>query len=75
MTDVAAQMTFVLVGAGPTGVELAASLAHLVNVTLRRNFRRTDPSKSAIILLDAGKQVLPTSAEVPSRKVTRRLTN
>jgi len=70
----ARQMTFVLVGAGPTGVELAASLAHMVNVTLRRNFRRIDPSQSAIILLDAGDRVLPTFAEALSRKVTRRLT-
>jgi NADH:ubiquinone reductase (H+-translocating) len=70
----ARQMTFVLVGAGPTGVELAASLAHLVKVTLRGNFRRIDPSKSAIILLDAGYRVLPTFVEPLSRKVTRRLT-
>jgi NADH:ubiquinone reductase (H+-translocating) len=69
----ARQMTFILVGAGPTGVELAASLAHMVNVTLRGNFRRIDPSKSAIILLDAGKRVLPTFAESVSRKVARRL--
>src|SRR6201982_1142070 len=41
----AQQMTFVLVGAGPTGVELAGSLAHLVKVTLRGNFPRIDPSK------------------------------
>src|SRR5262249_46967763 len=64
----ARQMTFVLVGAGPSGVELAASLAELVKVTLRGNFRRIDPSKSAIILLDAGKRVLPTFAESISRK-------
>src|SRR5215475_2809256 len=69
----ARQMTFVLVGAGPSGVELAGSLAHLVKVTLRRNFRRIDPSKSTIILLDAGKRVLPTFAESVSRKVARRL--
>jgi NADH:ubiquinone reductase (H+-translocating) len=69
----ARQMTFVLVGAGPSGVELAGSLAHLVNVTLRGNFHRIDPSKSAIILLDASKRVLPTFAEAVSRKVTRRL--
>jgi NADH dehydrogenase len=69
----ARQMTFVLVGAGPSGVELAGSLAHLVSVTLRGNFHRIDPSKSAIILLDAGKRVLPTFAESVSRKVTRRL--
>jgi len=70
----ARQMTFVLVGAGPSGVELAASLAHLVKVTLRRNFHRIDPSKSTIILLDAGNRVLPTFAEALSRRVTRRLT-
>src|SRR5262249_15393269 len=40
----ARQMTFVLVGAGPTGVELAASMAHMIRVTLRGNFRRIDPA-------------------------------
>src|ERR1700726_3977479 len=70
----ARQMTFVLVGAGPTGVELAASLVQMVKVTMRGNFRRIDPSKSAIILLDAGDRVLPTFAEPLSRRVTRRLT-
>jgi NADH:quinone reductase (non-electrogenic) len=69
----ARQMTFVLVGAGATGVELAGSLAHLVKVTLRSNFRRIDPSKSAIILLDASSRVLPTFSEPLSRRVTRRL--
>jgi len=48
-------------------------LAELVKVTLRGNFRRIDPSKSAIILLDAGKRVLPSFAESISRKVVRRL--
>ena len=66
--------SFVLVGAGPSGVELAASLAQMVKVTLRGNFRRIDPSKSTIILLDAANRVLPTFAEPLSRKVTRRLT-
>jgi NADH dehydrogenase len=70
----ARQMTFVLVGAGPTGVELAASLAQMVRITLRGNFRRIDPAKANIILLDAGKRVLPTYAESLSRRVTRRLT-
>jgi NADH dehydrogenase len=67
------QMTLVLVGAGPTGVELAGSLAHLVKVTLRGNFHRIDPAKASIILLDAGKRVLPTFAESVSRNVARRL--
>ena len=70
----ARQMTFVLVGAGPTGVELAASLAQMVRVTLRGNFRHIDPAQASIILLDAGKRVLPTFAESLSRRVTRRLT-
>jgi NADH dehydrogenase len=69
----ARQMTFVLVGAGPSGVELAASLAHLVKVTLRGNFHRIDPTKANIILLDAGKRVLPTFAESLSRRVSKRL--
>ena len=70
----ARQITFVLVGAGPTGVELAASLAQMVRVTLSGNFRRIDPSKSTIILLDAASRVLPTFVEPLSRRVTRRLT-
>jgi NADH dehydrogenase len=69
----ARQMTFVLVGAGPSGVELAASLAQMVKVTLRGNFRRIDPARASIILLDAGKRVLPTFAESVSRKVSKRL--
>src|ERR1700756_1324599 len=70
----ARQMTFVLVGAGPTGVELAASIAQLAKVTLRKNFRRINPAKSRIVLLDGGPRVLPTFAESLSRKAARRLT-
>ena len=69
----ARQMTFVLVGAGPTGVELAASIAQLVSVTLRNNFRKIDPAKSRIVLLDGGTRILPTFAESLSRKAAKRL--
>ena len=69
----ARQMTFVLVGAGPTGVELAGSLAHLVKATLRGNFHRIDPAKASIILIEGSKRVLPTFAEAVSRQVARRL--
>ena len=69
----ARQMTFVLVGAGATGVELAASMAHLAAVTLSRQFRRIEPAKSAIILVEGGKRILPTFAESLSRKAARRL--
>jgi NADH:quinone reductase (non-electrogenic) len=69
----ARQMTFVLVGAGPTGVELAASIAQLVSVTLRNNFRKIDPAKSRIVLVDGGARVLSTFAELLSRKAAKRL--
>jgi len=69
----ARQMTFVLVGAGPTGVELAASIAQLATVTLRSNFRKIDPAKTSILLLEGGSRVLPSFAESLSRKVARRL--
>ncbi|OLE34312.1 MAG: FAD-dependent oxidoreductase, partial [Alphaproteobacteria bacterium 13_1_20CM_3_64_12] len=49
------------------------ALAQMVKVTLRGNFRRIDPAKASIILLDAGKRVLPTFAESLSRKVAGHL--
>jgi NADH:ubiquinone reductase (H+-translocating) len=67
------QMTFVLVGAGPSGVELAASIAHLAAVTLRRQFRRIDPANSSIVLVEGGKRILPTFAESLAKKAARRL--
>ena len=69
----ARQMTFVLVGAGPTGVELAASMAQLAAVTLRGQFRRIDPARSSIILIEGGKRILPTFAERLAQKAARRL--
>jgi NADH:quinone reductase (non-electrogenic) len=69
----ARQLTFVLVGAGPTGVELAASMAQLARVTLRGQFRRIDPAKSSIILIEGGKRILPTFSESLATKAARRL--
>jgi NADH dehydrogenase len=66
-------MTFVLVGGGPTGVELAGSMAHMAKVTLRENFRRIDPAKTQIVLIEGSNRILPTFAEPLSRKATRRL--
>jgi NADH dehydrogenase len=66
-------MTFVLVGGGATGVELAASMAQMATITLRGNFRRIDPAKTSIVLLEGGNRILPTFAESLSRKATRRL--
>ena len=67
------QMTFVLVGAGPTGVELAASIAQLATTTLRRNFRRIDPATTTIILLDGARRILPSFAESLSKKAADHL--
>jgi NADH:ubiquinone reductase (H+-translocating) len=67
------QMTFVLVGAGPTGVELAASIAQMTTTTLRSNFRRIDPASTSIFLLEGGKRVLPSFAESLSEKAAKRL--
>ncbi|MDI3561887.1 NAD(P)/FAD-dependent oxidoreductase [Bradyrhizobium sp. Arg816] len=69
----ARQMTFVLVGAGPTGVELAASIAQMVSITLRKNFRSIDPARSRIVLVDGGSRILPSFAESLSKKAARRL--
>jgi NADH:ubiquinone reductase (H+-translocating) len=55
-------LTFVLVGAGPTGVEMSAALAVLVRTTLRSDFRRIDPTKARIVLIDAAPKVLGTFA-------------
>src|ERR1700691_2994365 len=55
-------LTFVLVGAGPTGVEMAAALAVFVRMTLRSDFRRIKPASVRIVLLDAAPKVLGTFA-------------
>jgi NADH dehydrogenase len=56
-------LTFTLVGAGPTGVEMAAALAVLVHKTLRSEFRRIDPLSARIVLVDMANRVLGTFAE------------
>src|SRR6266436_6563735 len=69
----ARQMQFVLVGAGPTGVELAASIAEMASTTLRANFRHIDPAKTEILLVEGGKRILPSFAESLARKAAKRL--
>jgi NADH:quinone reductase (non-electrogenic) len=54
-----AWMTFVIAGAGPTGVELAGTLGEIANDTLRHDFRNIDPSKARIILVEGTDRVLP----------------
>jgi NADH:ubiquinone reductase (H+-translocating) len=52
-------MTFVVVGAGPTGVEMAGAIAELAKVALAMDFRAIDPTMSRIVLVEAGPRVLP----------------
>jgi NADH dehydrogenase len=66
-------LTFVLVGAGPTGVELAASLAQMARVTLRSNFRMIDPAETRIVLLESAPRVLPSFHPALSKKVHEHL--
>ena len=56
-------LTFVLVGAGPTGVEMAGALAELAHATLSRDFRRIDPGAARILLVEAGPRVLAGFSE------------
>jgi NADH dehydrogenase FAD-containing subunit len=66
-------LTFVLVGAGPTGVEMAGALAILVKTTLKSNFRRIDPASARIVLVDMAARVLGTFSEHLSRAAKQRL--
>jgi NADH dehydrogenase len=66
-------LTFVLVGAGPTGVEMAGAIAVLVRTTLRSEYRRIDPTSARIVLVDMGSHVLGTFSERLSEKAAARL--
>jgi NADH dehydrogenase len=66
-------MTFVVVGGGPTGVELAGALAEIANDTLKRDFRAIDPSQARIILVEALERILPTYPPGRSRSAQRQL--
>jgi NADH dehydrogenase len=66
-------MTFILVGAGPSGVELAASMAQMATLTLRGQYRNIDAAESAIILIEGGARILPTFSEHLAKKAARRL--
>jgi NADH dehydrogenase len=52
-------LTFVVVGGGPTGVEMAGAIAELARVALRHDFRNIDPREAQIVLVEAGPRVLP----------------
>jgi NADH:quinone reductase (non-electrogenic) len=66
-------LTFVVIGAGPTGVELAGQLAELSRRSLRGNFRHIDPAEARVVLLDAGPTILASFAETLRDRAARDL--
>src|SRR5271169_756279 len=66
-------LTFVLVGAGPTGVEMAGALAVFVRSNLKSEFRRIDPASARIVLVDMAPRVLGTFSEDLSKAAKARL--
>lgn len=68
-----AHLTFVVVGGGPTGVELAGAIGEMSRYTLARDFRRIDPRLARIILVEAGPRILPTFSEKMAARAVRDL--
>lgn len=68
-----AWLTFVIVGAGPTGVELAGALAEIARRTLRSDFRNIDPRAARILLVEGASRVLPAMTEKLSKKAKHQL--
>jgi NADH:ubiquinone reductase (H+-translocating) len=66
-------LTFILVGAGPTGVEMAGAIAVLIRNTLKSEFRRIDPASARIVLIDMNSRILGSFSESLSKKAQRRL--
>ena len=69
----AALLNFVIIGGGPTGVELAGTLAEIARHTLKNEFRRINPRDAHIYLVEAGPRVLPSMPESLSRNAERKL--
>jgi NADH dehydrogenase len=68
-----ALLTFVIVGGGPTGVELAGMIPEITRKTLKNDFRRIDPSKARVVLVEGGPRVLSTFPEALSARALRDL--
>jgi NADH dehydrogenase len=66
-------MTFILIGAGPTGVEMAGAIADLAHFALKKEFRNIDPTQARILLLEAGPRILTAFSERLSQRAQRDL--
>jgi NADH dehydrogenase len=69
----AAWLTFIVIGGGATGVELAGTLAEIARHTLRGEFRRIDPGKARVVLIEGSERVLPPYTPDLSEKARRQL--
>jgi NADH dehydrogenase len=67
------QLTFVVVGGGPTGVELAGAIGEMSRFTLAKDFRNIDAKLARVILIEAGPRILPTFSEAQASRATRDL--
>ena len=67
-------LTFVIVGGGPTGVEMAGAIAEVARHALKSDFRRIDPRSAQIVLVEGGPRILPSFPERLSRYAERSLT-
>jgi NADH dehydrogenase len=68
-----ALLTFVVVGGGPTGVELAGAIGEMSRYTLARDFRRIDPTHARVFLIEAGPRILPSFSDSMSKRAARDL--
>ncbi|MDX1528661.1 MAG: NAD(P)/FAD-dependent oxidoreductase [Gammaproteobacteria bacterium] len=68
-----ALLTFVVIGAGPTGVEMAGAIAELARTALACDFRRIDPASARVVLIEAGPRVLPSFSESLSQRALKSL--
>ena len=72
--DIRAWLTFVIVGAGATGLELAGALAEIANETLKHDFRNINPAEARILLVEGGPRILPAFPEDLSTRAEKLVT-
>lgn len=73
ITEAAKYLNFVIIGGGPTGVEMAGAIAEVAHKTLFKNFRRIKPEKSKIYLIEAAPQILPFYPQKLAASATKEL--
>ncbi len=67
-------LNFVVIGGGPTGVELAGAISDIAKLYMRHDFRHIDPSKARVFLIEGGPRILAAYPEILSRKAVEQLT-